>query len=275
MCSTCGCGGGQDEAKIYRPGAMSGLIIEQGTHTHDHGHSHTHTHEHNHPHDHAHSHGHADHQHISLEEEILHANDKLAERNRGFFEARNIFAINLVSSPGAGKTSLLEQTLITLGNSQKCYVIEGDQQTDNDARRIQQTGVDVIQVNTGNGCHLDAHMVHHAVHQLNPAENSLLFIENVGNLVCPSLFDLGENFRVVIFSVTEGEDKPLKYPNIFHSSQLVIINKIDLMPYLDFDLEKAKSYIQRINPQAKVIELSVKTLTGMDQWIQWLSHRGK
>ncbi|MGC8823049.1 MAG: hydrogenase nickel incorporation protein HypB [Bacteroidales bacterium] len=263
MCSTCGCGGSQNEPKIYRPGQgnLQGLVVQPTFHTHEH--SHTHPHEH------------LGHSHISLETEILHANDRIAERNRGFFEARNIFAINLVSSPGAGKTSLLEQTLLTLGSSHKCYVIEGDQQTDNDARRIQQTGVDVVQVNTGNGCHLDANMVNQAIHQLNPAENSLLFIENVGNLVCPSLFDLGENFRVVIFSVTEGEDKPLKYPNIFHSSHLVVINKIDLQPYLDFDIQKAKSYVQRINPHAKIIELSVKSGMGMDQWLNWLTSRGK
>ncbi|MGC8802685.1 MAG: hydrogenase nickel incorporation protein HypB [Bacteroidales bacterium] len=263
MCSTCGCGGSQNEPKIYRPGQgnLQGLVVQPTFHTHEH--SHTHPHEH------------LGHSHISLETEILHANDRIAERNRGFFEARNIFAINLVSSPGAGKTSLLEQTLLTLGSSHKCYVIEGDQQTDNDARRIQQTGVDVVQVNTGNGCHLDANMVNQAIHQLNPAENSLLFIENVGNLVCPSLFDLGENFRVVIFSVTEGEDKPLKYPYIFHSSHLVVINKIDLQPYLDFDSQKAKSYVQRINPHAKIIELSVKSGMGMDQWLNWLTSRGK
>jgi len=271
MCSTCGCGGAQEEPKIYRPGSIIGYRMDKGSH----GHGYTHVHDHEHLHEHLHVHEHVVHRHISLEQEILHANDRLAERNRGFFEARNIFAINMVSSPGAGKTSLLEQTLTTLGNSQKCYVIEGDQQTDNDARRIQQTGVEVIQINTGSGCHLDANMVHRALHQLNPAENSLLFIENVGNLVCPSLFDLGENCRVVIFSVTEGEDKPLKYPNIFHSSQLVIINKIDLMPYLEFDIEKAKSCVQRINPKAKIIDLSAKTRSGMEQWIDWLSSRGR
>ncbi|HOK99660.1 MAG: hydrogenase nickel incorporation protein HypB [Bacteroidales bacterium] len=281
MCSTCGCGGNQDDTKIYRPGEnkYSSFVFDQihhvHAHSHDHVHVHTHAHEHPHPHDHDHTHEHSVAGHISLEQEILTANNRLAERNRGFFEARNIFAINLVSSPGAGKTSLLEHTLRELGASHKCYVIEGDQQTDNDARRIQQTGVDVIQVNTGNGCHLDANMVHQAIHQLNPAENSLLFIENVGNLVCPSLFDLGENFRVVIFSVTEGEDKPLKYPNIFHSSQLVIINKIDLLPYLEFDVEKAKTYVQRISPQAKILELSVKNRSGIDQWINWLIARGK
>ncbi|MCX7987503.1 MAG: hydrogenase nickel incorporation protein HypB [Bacteroidales bacterium] len=271
MCGTCGCGTSNEESRIYRPGGSIkpvGFVV----------HAHSHDHEHHHVHDHNHSieyHSHDFGKHIHIEQDILSANDKLAERNRGYFEAKKIFAINLVSSPGAGKTSLLELTLKRISSSMKCYVIEGDQQTDNDARRIEQTGVDVVQVNTGNGCHLDASMVHQAIHKLEPTDNSLLFIENVGNLVCPSMFDLGENYRVVIFSVTEGEDKPLKYPNIFHSSQLIIISKVDLLPYLDFNLNRAKENVRQINPHAPILEISTRSGLGVDDWLLWLEKRGK
>lgn len=210
---------------------------------------------------------------MELEQDILHQNNLLAERNRGYFEAKEILALNLVSSPGSGKTSLLEATLGQLKDQNACYVIEGDQQTSNDADRIAATGAPVVQINTGKGCHLDAEMVNKALRKLRPEAGSLLFIENVGNLVCPSLFDLGEGARVVIISVTEGDDKPIKYPDMFHSSDLCIINKIDLLPYVQFDLEKAKDYARRVNHHLEFIELSATTGEGMDQWLHWLQSR--
>jgi hydrogenase nickel incorporation protein HypB len=272
MCTTCGCGRSNEDIKIYRPDKEENLYSsEHHHHEHDNSHDiHEHTHANaNETHTHTHSHS-----TLSIEEDILNANNNLAERNRGYFEAKNIFAINLVSSPGSGKTSLLEKTLNQKLFQPISFVIEGDQQTDNDAKRILTTGVSVLQINTGNACHLDSNMIHQALHALSPDENSYLFIENVGNLVCPALFDLGENFRVVIFSVTEGEDKPLKYPYMFNTSQLVIINKIDLIPYLDFDLSIARENILKINPHAQIIELSVKTGEGIEKWLTWLKNRG-
>ena len=210
---------------------------------------------------------------VELEQDILQQNNLLAERNRGFLEAKNILALNLVSSPGSGKTSLLERTLRDLGGAFSCYVIEGDQQTSNDADRIAATGAPVVQINTGKGCHLDSDMVNKALKKLRPEEGALLFIENVGNLVCPSLFDLGEGARVVIISVTEGDDKPIKYPDMFHSSNLCIINKIDLLPYVQFDVEKAKEYARRVNHNLEFIELSATSGEGMEAWYEWLRER--
>ena len=183
---------------------------------------------------------------IDVEQDILLENNLLAQRNRGYFEGRNILAINLVSSPGSGKTTLLERTLTDLKGEFDFAVIEGDQQTANDADRIHATGTKVTQINTGKGCHLDAHMVLHAVQGMKLATDSILFIENVGNLVCPAMFDLGEKERAVVISVTEGEDKPLKYPDMFHSSTLCIINKTDLLPYVKFNVEKAKESTGRV-----------------------------
>lgn len=194
---------------------------------------------------------------------------QLAERNRGYFEALKIISFNLVSSPGSGKTTLLERTIKALSDK-SLYVIEGDQQTSNDARRISAAGAPVIQVNTGNGCHLDALMVNKAVKQLDIRPGSILFIENVGNLVCPSLFDLGESKRVVIISVTEGDDKPAKYPNMFQSSQLCIVNKTDLLPYVDFNLDKFEADLRKLNRNIGIIRLSAKTGEGFDQWINWI-----
>jgi hydrogenase nickel incorporation protein HypB len=181
--------------------------------------------------------------------------------------------LNLVSSPGSGKTSLLEKTIIDLGSEIGFYVIEGDQQTMNDANRIDKAGAPVIQVNTGNGCHLDADMVNQAVKELNPKENSVVMIENVGNLVCPSLFSLGEAARVVIISVTEGDDKPIKYPTMFESSDICIINKTDLLPYVDFDIERAKQYALQVNHHLKFFEMSVRTGEGMNGWYDWLKDK--
>jgi hydrogenase nickel incorporation protein HypB len=205
-----------------------------------------------------------------VEEDILGENKLLASRNSGYFEAREMIAINLMSSPGSGKTTLLERTIEELKESQKLAVIEGDQQTMNDAERINSTGVPVVQVNTGNGCHLDADMIHQAVKKLDPDLGSILFIENVGNLVCPSLFELGEKSRVVIISVTEGEDKPQKYPTMFQHADLCLINKTDLLPYVDFSLKKVKEYALAVNPKLEFLELSAKTGEGMEPWLDWV-----
>jgi hydrogenase nickel incorporation protein HypB len=205
-----------------------------------------------------------------MEQDVLAKNNLLAQRNRGFFEAKNVMALNIVSSPGSGKTTLLEKTITALKNDLDFCVIEGDQQTMNDANRINATGAPVIQINTGNGCHLDAEMVINAARKLEVKDNSMLIIENVGNLVCPSMFDLGENFRVVVISVTEGDDKPLKYPAMFHSSDICIINKIDLLPYVDFNVEKAKEYAMRANHHLTFFEVSATTGLGMEQWFGWL-----
>ncbi len=207
---------------------------------------------------------------VEVEKDILYQNNLLAERNRGYFDAKNIFALNLVSSPGSGKTTLLEKTLLDNKGSLSSYVIEGDQQSTRDADRIHATGTPVVQINTGKGCHLDAHMVLHAIQHMKPSENAVMFIENVGNLVCPAMFDLGESKRVVIASVTEGDDKPLKYPDMFQSAQLCIINKTDLLPYVPFDVEAFRNNALKINPQLEFIEVSALKGDGMNQWYQWI-----
>lgn len=230
-------------------------------------------------HDDSHDHHHASHQNngkkniIDVEQDILLENNLLAQRNRGYFEGKNILAINLVSSPGSGKTTLLERTLTDLKAELNFAVIEGDQQTANDADRIHATGTKVTQINTGKGCHLDAHMVLHAVQGMKLSNDSILFIENVGNLVCPAMFDLGEKERAVVISVTEGEDKPLKYPDMFHSSTLCIINKTDLLPYVKFNVEKAKEYARKVNPALEIIELSCTSGEGMQLWYDWLKSK--
>ncbi|CCQ75225.1 hydrogenase nickel incorporation protein HypB [Magnetospira sp. QH-2] len=253
MCTTCGCGGGGAR--------VEGKALD---HAHDHGHSH---------HDHAH-HSHAPETETSrivqIEQDILSKNDHHAAQNRDLFAQRGVFALNLVSSPGSGKTTLLTRTLTDLQGTLPMAVIEGDQQTDNDADRIRATGVPAVQVNTGKGCHLDAHMVGHAVGDLNPAEDSLLFIENVGNLVCPAAFDLGEAHKVVVLSVTEGEDKPIKYPDMFHAADLMLLNKADLLPYLTFDVARCIDYARRVKPDLQVLQVSATSGEGMDQWYQWL-----
>jgi hydrogenase nickel incorporation protein HypB len=251
MCATCGC--------------------ESNEHSIIHDHDHEHSHDHHH-HDHAHP-GSSGKTVVEVEKDILHQNNLLAARNRGYFDAKNIFALNLVSSPGSGKTTLLEKTLTDLRDQIEFAVIEGDQQTTNDADRIHATGTKVVQINTGKGCHLDAHMVLHAVQGMKLVNDSVLFIENVGNLVCPAMFDLGEKERVVIMSVTEGEDKPLKYPDMFYSSTVCVINKIDLLPYVPFNIEKAKEYILRINSKLKIIEVSCTSGEGLQQWYAWLKEQ--
>ncbi len=248
MCATCGCD------------ANGNVTMHEPGHQHDHG-------------DHSHSYTHTNKKIVDVEKDVLHENDLLAERNRGYFDAKNILSMNLVSSPGSGKTSLLERTLTDLKTTLDFYVIEGDQQTTNDADRIHATGTKVVQINTGKGCHLDAHMVMHAIQGMKPKANSILFIENVGNLVCPAMFDLGEKERVVIISVTEGDDKPLKYPDMFFSSTLCIINKIDLLPYVPFDIEKVKANAKKINPSMEIIELSCTSGEGLQNWYEWLKSK--
>lgn len=226
-----------------------------------------------HEHDDHHHHHHDQKTVIDVERDILHQNNLLAERNRGYFDAKNILCLNLVSSPGSGKTSLLEKTLTDLRGELDFVVIEGDQQTTNDADRIHATGTKVTQINTGKGCHLDSHMIFHALQGLKPKENSILFIENVGNLVCPAMFDLGEKERVVIMSVTEGDDKPLKYPDMFHTSTLCIINKTDLLPYVPFDINKAKENAKKVNHKLEIIEVSCTSGEGLSQWYDWLKSK--
>jgi hydrogenase nickel incorporation protein HypB len=207
---------------------------------------------------------------VHVEEDILSKNNAYAERNRALWRSRGVFAVNLVSSPGAGKTTLLVRTIGTLAGRVPLAVIEGDQQTSNDADRIRAAGAPAIQINTGKGCHLDAHMVGHAYEELPQTRDSLLLIENVGNLVCPAEFDLGEAHKVVILSVTEGEDKPLKYPNMFAASDLMVLTKVDLLPYLDFDVERCVAYARRVNPRIRVLQLSATKGAGLDDWLAWL-----
>ncbi|WP_114778295.1 hydrogenase nickel incorporation protein HypB [Botryobacter ruber] len=242
MCTTCGCSA-DEPASITLPGQPARPLVVSGA---------------------------PQKQFRVLERNVLHKNDQAAAHNRQHFDSSQVLAINLVSSPGSGKTTLLEKTILALKEQVPVYVIEGDQQTMQDANRIQATGAPVVQVNTGNGCHLDADMVHRALHALHPAAQSILVIENVGNLVCPALFDLGETYRVVVMSVTEGDDKPLKYPNMFESAHLCIINKTDLLPYVDFKVEQAKEYALRVNHRLQFIELSATKGAGMENWLNWL-----
>ena len=207
---------------------------------------------------------------VKLEEDLLAKNNGYAEANRRYLSGQGIFALNLVSSPGSGKTALLVKTIEALHGQQPLAVIEGDQQTDNDAARIRAAGAPAIQINTGKGCHLDAHMVGRAMQQLDMQDDSLLLIENVGNLVCPASFDLGEAHKVVILSVTEGEDKPLKYPDMFRAAGVMLLNKCDLLPYLEFDADLAIEYARRINPTLQVIRISATSGEGMPEWLEWI-----
>ncbi|MCW8996685.1 MAG: hydrogenase nickel incorporation protein HypB [Psychromonas sp.] len=208
---------------------------------------------------------------LEIEENILSKNNDYATRNRQQWQQHKIFAVNLISSPGAGKTTLLTKIINRLNEQHSIYVIEGDQQTALDAARIEETGVKAIQVNTGKGCHLDAHMVGHACKHLDMHRNSFLFIENVGNRICPAGFDLGEAHKIVILSVTEGDDKPLKYPEIFHAAELMIINKIDLLPYVNFNLQQCCEYAKQLNPHIKIIQLSATSGENIKQFSDWLT----
>jgi hydrogenase nickel incorporation protein HypB len=277
MCDTCGCGQPGNVVTITKPGD------EIHEHTHD-GNTHSHSHDHEH-HDHHHHDDHKNHVHhdhsynhgrvLQVEQDVLQKNNLMAERNRGYFNGRKVLALNLVSSPGSGKTSILEKTILALKNEISISVIEGDQQTMRDANRIYQTGAPVVQVNTGNGCHLDADMIHKAVHKLDLPEKSILIIENVGNLVCPALFDLGEEKKIVIISVTEGDDKPLKYPTMFSVSDICLINKTDLLPYVDFDIQKCRDYALQVNHHLKFFEVSARTDQGLETWYEWLRKQVK
>jgi len=308
MCTVCGCGKGEtriegrehphdhphEHVHVHAHGHEH--VHADGTthnHVHDHDHSHTHT-DHRHHHDllhapdavhshahhgdlhyglgpaHAHAPGLSQERMIRIEQDILGKNNAYAAGNRKHFAEHGIFAVNLVSSPGSGKTTLLVKSIEMLQDKARVAVVEGDQQTSNDADRIRATGAPVIQVNTGKGCHLDAHMVGHALEHLNLADDSLLMIENVGNLVCPAAFDLGEAHKVVILSVTEGEDKPLKYPDMFHAADLMILNKVDLLPYLSFDVGKCVDYARRVNPRLQVMQVSATSGQGMEEWLGWL-----
>ncbi|MEZ0602004.1 hydrogenase nickel incorporation protein HypB [Paraburkholderia sp. IW21] len=310
MCTTCGCSNTQgaavtdlDAEEAAKSQAQAQAPQEAGAigahepayrrvtehehgHTHPHGHLHSHDHAHSndapHSHDHAHPHEHVhdhDHKHghdsergtsITLEQDILAKNQLLAERNRGWLAGRSILALNLMSSPGAGKTTLLERTIHDLGETLPLTVIEGDQATLNDAQRIRATGARVVQINTGTGCHLDAEMASRALTQLDPPMHSVVMIENVGNLVCPALFDLGEGAKVLILSVTEGEDKPIKYPHMFRACSLLLLNKIDLLPHLRFDVEQCVGYARRVNPGIEILQVSAQSGEGMDAWYTWL-----
>ncbi|MFM0064552.1 hydrogenase nickel incorporation protein HypB [Paraburkholderia aspalathi] len=239
-------------------------------HEHEHSHDGDHSHDHSHAHDHPHNHGSEHATSITLEQDILAKNQLLAERNRGWLAGRSILALNLMSSPGAGKTTLLERTIRDLGETLPLTVIEGDQATLNDAERIRATGARVVQINTGTGCHLDAEMASRALTQLDPPMHSVVMIENVGNLVCPALFDLGEGAKVLILSVTEGEDKPIKYPHMFRACSLLLLNKIDLLPYLRFDVEKCIGYARKVNPGIEILQVSAQSGEGMETWYAWL-----
>ena len=266
MCTTCGCGTDQ-------------VTIDGKAHAHGHDHDHAHGHDHDHAHHHHHG---AEHSHaagvgadraVAVETAILAKNDAEANANRREFTARGILALNLVSSPGSGKTTLLVETIKRLGGDLPIAVIEGDQQTSNDAERIRATGSKAVQVNTGKGCHLDAHMVGHAFEALAPAQDSVLMIENVGNLVCPAAFDLGEAHKVVVLSVTEGEDKPLKYPATFFHADVALITKIDLAEAVEFDRTAAYANLRQVNPNISLLETSAKREIGLDAWLDFLIER--
>jgi len=265
MCTVCGCGEGETRLE----GQAMPAATKNAPHAHDHHHHH--------------GHGEAGvsvpglepSRLVKIEQDILSKNDQYAARNRAFFTEKKIFALNLVSSPGSGKTTLLTRTLQDLQKNYEIAVIEGDQQTANDAERIRETGVPAVQINTGKGCHLDAHMVGHAIEDLAPAPQSLIFIENVGNLVCPAAFDLGEAHKVAILSITEGEDKPLKYPNMFAAADVMLLNKMDLLPYVPFDVEKCEAMARKINPNILIFRVSALSGEGLEAWYKWIAAKAK
>jgi hydrogenase nickel incorporation protein HypB len=264
MCTTCGCSD-DGHTTIIDPvsGAHTHLGLEPDhEHAHTNGHDHAHTHEHGAP-------PHAT-RTIEFEQQVLAKNDRLAERNRGWLAAREVVAVNLMSSPGAGKTTLLERTIRDLGGEVPIAVVEGDQETLLDSERIRATGAPVVQINTGAGCHLDAEMLAGGLRTLEPANGSVLLVENVGNLVCPALFDLGEQGKVVIISVTEGADKPLKYPHMFRAADLMIVNKIDLAPHVDFDIAQCIAWAKQVNPAIESLQLSATRGDGLEAWYGWL-----
>jgi hydrogenase nickel incorporation protein HypB len=283
MCTVCGCSG--DGARVEGAHGHANGHAHHAVHGHGQGHEHDHVHDDHHHHGeggdlhygkgpaHAHAPGLSQERMVQIETSILAKNDGFAGRNRARLEAAATLGLNLVSSPGSGKTTLLVKTIEALKGRVPIAVIEGDQQTLNDAERIRATGVPALQVNTGKGCHLDAHMVGHALDGVGIPENGILFIENVGNLVCPAAFDLGEAAKVAILSVTEGEDKPLKYPDMFAAAELVILNKTDLAPHCDVDLDACEENARRVNPKVEVVRLSARTGDGIDGWLDWIARR--
>jgi len=260
MCATCGC-------------SEAAHALDH-THDHSHGHDHAHDHDHGHPHDHDHDHPrpHAPREDRirSLEQAILAKNDRLAARNRGWLEGRGVTALNLMSAPGSGKTTLLERTIRDLRGEVALFVVEGDQATSRDADRIRATGCAAVQINTGAGCHLEADGLARGLRELDPPGGALVSVENVGNLVCPALFDLGERARVVVASVTEGEDKPIKYPHMFAACDALVLNKIDLLPHLSFDVSAFLGHAHRVNPKLRVFPVSAQTGEGLAAWYDWL-----
>jgi hydrogenase nickel incorporation protein HypB len=281
MCTVCGCA-----TDISTKGPDSEILV--GTHTHDHGldHSHLESHEHRHHRDQAEGTidfgkgiagvslpGMSQARTIRIERDLLSKNDALAHTNRIRLRSAGTLALNFVSSPGSGKTSLLVRTIDDLRDRWPVAVIEGDQQTNRDAERIRATGAPAVQINTGKGCHLDAHMVGHALDHLSLASGGLLFIENVGNLVCPAAFDLGEAHKVVVLSVTEGEDKPLKYPDMFAASDLMLLTKVDLLPHLEFDVRACLAAALRVNPRIEVLAISSRTGEGLAAFYAWIAAR--
>ncbi len=280
MCMTCGCGkgntltGGHAPAQKRKPGQQMKYRAHREGAVHAPGHEHSDSHggmDFGVGPAGAHAPGLSQARMVRIERDILAKNNDYAVENRRYFSEHGIFALNLVSSPGSGKTTLLVKTIAALNGAQPLAVIEGDQQTDNDAARIRAAGAPALQINTGKGCHLDAHMVGQAMQRLALKEDSLLLIENVGNLVCPSGFDLGEAHKVVMFSVTEGEDKPLKYPDMFSAARLMLLSKCDLLPHLDFDAGLAEENARRVNPGIRVIRVSASNGMGMEEWLEWIS----
>ena len=286
MCTTCGCGIGQTliAGHALKQPRKPGEVMRYRVHEDGVAPAHPHTHQHgvldgvlNEVLDFGtgaagtHAPGISQSKMVKIERDILAKNNDYAAENRDYFSMHGIFALNLVSSPGSGKTTLLVKTIAALHGTLPIAVIEGDQQTDNDAARIRAAGAPALQINTGKGCHLDAYMVGQAMQQLHLQDDSLLLIENVGNLVCPASFDLGEAHKVVILSVTEGEDKPLKYPDMFRAADLMLLNKCDLLPYLEFDAGLAVDYAHRINPKLKVIRISASSGEGMTEWLDWIA----
>lgn len=272
MCGVCGCA--DPAIEVSMTDSQTGVkVLLRDDHAHDHGHDHDHAHshdDHHHGHDEPHVHGPGG-EIISLETAILGKNNEIATRNRGWFEGRGVIALNIVSSPGSGKTTLLEETIKRMKDKADIAVIEGDQMTSNDADRIRDAGARAVQINTGAGCHLEADMIAFAVQSLDPQTGSILMIENVGNLVCPAMFDLGEKMKIAVISTTEGEDKPTKYPHMFRAVEWVVINKMDLAPHVDFDEEACRQNILEVNPGVKIFCLSARTGDGMDAWCSSLA----